>query len=173
IEGEDFSHVLRFHLLCPFKADNITEYAPAIIALMRDVLTDEAKAIQRIRLTAEGKKVCRMMLGPAANCAVKLDPDEHVHNGLIICEGVETGLAARQIGLCPIWAMGSTAGISKLPVLPAIDAIAIHAEPGRGSINAVHECARRWHNAGREVIVVNSRIGSDVNDALMARRVCA
>ena len=113
------------------------------------------------------------MLGPTANCAVKLDPDTHVHSGLIICEGIETGLAARKIGLRPLWAMGSTAGIAKLPILPAIDAIAIHAEPGQGSFNAVHECARRWRDAGREVIVVNSRIGSDVNDALMAKRACA
>src|SRR5262249_39584347 len=102
-----------------------------------------ARAIQRIRLTADGKKVSRMMLGPSANCAVKFDTDEHVHNGLIVCQGIETGLAARQIGLRPIWAMGSTGGISKLTVLPGIDAITIHAEPGQASIKAVHECARR------------------------------
>src|SRR5262249_4950827 len=87
IGGEDFGHVLRFHPRCPFKVDDVLEYAPALIGLMRDVITDEAKAIQRIRLTADGKSACRMMLGPSTNCAVKLDPDEHVHSGLIICEG--------------------------------------------------------------------------------------
>jgi putative DNA primase/helicase len=111
--------------------------------------------------------------GAAANCAIKLDPDAHVHGGLIICEGVETGLAARQIGLRPIWAMGSTGGISKLPVLPVIDILTIHAEPGQGSTNAVHKCARRWLDSGREVTVINSRIGSDINDALKAGRPCA
>jgi putative DNA primase/helicase len=114
-----------------------------------------------------------MMLGPSANCAIKLDPDEHVQCGLVICEGIETGLAARQIGLRPIWAMGSTGGISKLPVLPAIDAITIHAEPGQAGIKAVHECARRWRDAGREVIVISSRAGSDLNDAIKAGRASA
>jgi putative DNA primase/helicase len=174
---QDFGHVLRFHPRCPFKVEidgkSLTEYAPALIGLMRDVKTDEARAIQRIRLAADGKKVCRMMLGSTANCAVKLDPDEHVHSGVIICEGIETGLAARQMGLRPTWAMGSTGGISKLPLLPAIDALTIHAEPGQASIKAAHECARRWRDAGREVIVINSRIGSDLNDAIKAGMACA
>jgi putative DNA primase/helicase len=87
VAGEDLSHVLRFHPRCPFKADDITEYAPALIGLMRDVKSNEARAIQRIRLAADGKKVCRMMLGAAKRCAIKLDPDEHVQSGIIACEG--------------------------------------------------------------------------------------
>jgi hypothetical protein len=30
------------------------------------------------------------------------------------------------------------------------------------------ECATRWHDAGREVSIVRSVMGSDLNDAVMA-----
>jgi putative DNA primase/helicase len=59
--AEDWHRVLRFHPNCPFGE----ERAPAMIALMRDILTDEPSCIQRTRLTPDGIKIDRQMLGPA------------------------------------------------------------------------------------------------------------
>jgi hypothetical protein len=58
--------------------------------------------------------------------------------------------------------------ISAFAVLPGIDALTILAETGEPSAKAVEACGRRWHEAGREVIVARPRFGSDVNDALTA-----
>jgi putative DNA primase/helicase len=166
---EGFSHVLRFHPRCPFGPAGATEYAPAMIALMRDVLTDQPRAVQRIRLTGDGKKVCRMMLGTPKGAAIKLDPDENVILGLAVTEGCETGLAARQLGYRPVWALGRAGGIESFPVLSGIEGLTIHAEPGDASLKAVHECGRRWREAGRDVVVLNSLSGSDLNDAIRER----
>ena len=44
------------------------------------------------------------MLGVVAGAAVKLDA---AGEALAIGEGVETAMAARQLGLRPVWAVGS------------------------------------------------------------------
>src|SRR3954453_2474967 len=44
---------------------------------------------------------------PESVSAIKLDPDEDVTSGLVIGEGLETTLSARQVGLRPAWALGS------------------------------------------------------------------
>jgi putative DNA primase/helicase len=138
----------------------------ATIALLRDIATDEPCAVSRIFLDGEGHKTERKFLGPAGGCAVKIDPDEHVTMGLFVGEGIETCLAARQLGLAPVWALGSVGAIAKFPVLGGIEALTILAEEGEPSRKAVQECFERWRAAGREVVIRKSIIGSDINDAL-------
>jgi len=101
-------------------------------------------------------------------CAVKIDPDENVATGLHLCEGIETALAARELGLSPVWALGSVGAIAKLPVLGGIECLTILAEEvGRKETQEVFE---RWREAGREVVILHSKIGGDANDALCALR---
>ena len=78
--------VLRFHPRCPFGFGN---QHPCLIALMRDVETDEPTGIHRIGLTPDANKIGRMMLGRSG--AVKLWPAGAT---LVIGEGIETVLAA-------------------------------------------------------------------------------
>jgi putative DNA primase/helicase len=158
---------LRFHPECPWREDDGTlAFVPAMVALYRHVFTDEPVGIQRTRLTSEGVKVDRRMLGACGNGAIKLDADPDVTTGLTIGEGAETVLTARQIGLCPAWALGSSGAIGKFPVLTAIEALTILAETGETSARDVEACASRWHAAGREVGIIEPRAGSDLNDAI-------
>ena len=71
IDGE----VLRFHPSCPYgeKARH-----PCMLALLRDIQTDEPRAIHRTALTPAGDKVGRMVLGPKNGAAVKLSADDAV-----------------------------------------------------------------------------------------------
>ena len=159
---------LRFHPRCPWRdeAESRTVYVPAMVALMRSVTTDEPQAIHRTRLTPKGKKVGRRMLGIAAGAAVKLDADDTVTMGLTIGEGIETCLAARQLGLRPAWALGSAGAVSAFPVLGGVEALTILAENDPTNRTAVETCAARWHAAGREVIVVEPVAGSDILDSM-------
>jgi hypothetical protein len=59
--------VLRFRPSCPF--GNNTRH-PCLIVLMRDILTNEPRAIQRTALTSDGEKIGRMTLGPKTGAAV-------------------------------------------------------------------------------------------------------
>jgi hypothetical protein len=124
-------------------------------------------AIQRTRIRPTAEKIERRMLGQASRSAVKLDRDENVTLGLVVTEGCETGLAARQLGCRPVWALGSANAIALFPILAGIDALIIHAEPE--SQHAAHTCGLHWREAGREVTVLSSLYGSDLNDAIRAR----
>jgi hypothetical protein len=153
LDGE----VLRFHPSCPYGEK--TRH-PCLLALWRDIRTDEPRAITRTALTPEAKKIGRMSLGPTAGAAIKLTPDVDVSYGLTIGEGVETTIAGMLEGFRPAWVVGNS-GIRHFPVLAGIDALTIlidNDEPDqhgrRAGPDAAAICAERWTSAGREVLLV-------------------
>ncbi len=159
--------VLRFHPACPWNEDDgATVRVPAMIAAMRSIATDEIMAIHRTRLSAGGEKIGRRMLGFAAGAAIKLDADDSVTHGLHVGEGVETCLAARQLGLKPAWALGSTSFLATFAVLSGVERLTILAENDAASARAVEACGARWHAAGRKVLINRPTRGSDLNDAI-------
>ena len=143
---------------------------PAMVVAMRSIATDEITAIQRTRLSPEGKKIERRMLGVAGGAAVKLDADERVTDRLNIGEGVETAMTARQIGLKPTWALGSASAIAAFPVLDGVERLGILAEHDEANERATEACGGRWHDAGRKVFIIRPTSGNDLNDALRAMR---
>lgn len=172
LPGEVAGTVLRFHPACPWKDENGNLIrVPAMVAVMRCIHTDRLKAVHRTRLTPDGRKVDRRMLGDATEAAIKLDADETVTAGLTVGEGIETTLAARQIGFKPAWALGSVSTMGTFPVLSGIETLTLLAEDDKKGANAkaINACGTRWHEAGREVITVASRTGGDVNDAIKGR----
>jgi Toprim domain-containing protein len=156
--------VLRFHGACPF--DGATR-RPCVIALWRDIITNKPKAIHRI--TIDGQKAERMAWGPIAGAAIKLDADDCVEQGLTIGEGIETTLAAWQVGFRPAWAAGNDKGIAGFPVFGGIDGLHIivdHDASGAGQ-RAALACSERWTTAGRDVIrIVPDDVGADFNDII-------
>lgn len=155
-------HVLRFEPRGRWEGD----FAPMMVALMRDPITGQPKGVHRTALTTEGQKIGRKMLGPAG--AVMLDPEEAVTAGLAIGEGIETCLAARRLGIRPAWALCSTSGITAFPVLPGIEALTLLVENDvdGASERACREAGTRWHRAGLAVDFVTPRVGKDLNDTV-------
>jgi hypothetical protein len=82
----DAATSLRFHPRCPFGP---AARRPCLIALRRDVVSDEPVGIHRIALGPDGQKIDRRMLGNGG--VVKLYP---ASDHLIVGEGIETTLAA-------------------------------------------------------------------------------
>jgi putative DNA primase/helicase len=169
LELDDLAgRVLRFHAACPWRdkdADK-TIFVPAMVAAMRSIATDEITAIHRTRLSLEGVKVDRRMLGVASGAAIKLDADDAVTSGLAIGEGIETCASARRFGIRPAWALGSTSFVSAFPVLAGIESLTVLAENDVASAKAIDACAMRWHSANREVLINRSIFGKDLNDAI-------
>jgi hypothetical protein len=159
--------VLRFHPRCPWRDENsgTTVGVPALLAAFRSIDDDAVTAIQRVALAADGSKIGRRMLGVVHRAAVKLDPLGDV---LHIGEGVETCLAARQLGHGPAWALGSVGMISQFPVLDGVTCLRVLGETGDASAGAIKIVGRRWHAAGRKVQIVIPDVGADLNDELMA-----
>jgi Toprim domain-containing protein/CHC2-type zinc finger protein len=159
--------VLRFHPRCPFGAG--TRH-PCLLALMRDIVSDEPTGIHRIALTPAAEKIERRMLGRGG--AVKLWPAD---TQLIIGEGIETTLAAatrishRGAPLRPAWSAVSAGALARLPVIPGVEQLLIlvdHDRNGQGQAAAAR-CAERWSRAGRSVIRLKPKQpGSDFNDLI-------
>jgi hypothetical protein len=141
----------------------------ALLALFRNIETDQPQAISRTFLDQNAQKIGRKFLGPVAGAAVKLDDDDTVTHGLYVAEGIETAQAARQLGLKPAWAMGSAGAIARLPPLSGIECLSLLAEHCPENARAVEACGTRWRNAGREVFLVEPSFGKDLNDAIKGK----
>jgi putative DNA primase/helicase len=144
----------------------------ALVALFRNVHTGDRQAISRIYLDRDGQKINRLFKGPVGEAAVMLDDHAAPTYGIHIGEGVETCMAGRQLGFKPTWAVGSAGAIGSFPLLAGVDSITILAETDDGGANAraTETVGARWSDDGREVFVIDPKVGGDVNDALQGRR---
>jgi DNA polymerase len=167
--------VLRFHPNCPFGRG---ARHSCLLALFRDVETDAPAGIHRVALTGAGETIDRLMLGswPAPR-AIKLWSIDGPQ--LVIGEGLETTLAAatrlehRGASLRPAWAVGSSGAIARFPIIAGVERLTIlvdHDDNGVGR-QAARECARRWTDAGKTVVLLMPQErDADFND--FARSQC-
>ena len=144
----------------------------ALLALFRNIETNQPQAVLRIVLDRDGHLIKpRMFTGPAGGSACMLDAFEEVAQGIHAGEGVETCMAGRQYDLKPMWALGSTVAIAKFAPLAGVEVITLIQENDGKSEAACTTCARVWSAAGREVIFNIPRVGyCDLNDVLMGKR---
>jgi hypothetical protein len=162
---------LRFHLRCPFGPGVMH---PCMVGLYRSVTDNRPVGIHRTALDPRGHKIGRRSMGRVGAGAIKLSDDTEVMLGLAIGEGVETVLAAMQLGFRPAWAVGAAGGVRAFPVLAGIECLTILVDhdgaddQGRqAGPDAALECSARWTAAGREVWrVTPRRQGADMADLL-------
>jgi hypothetical protein len=156
------SDEIRFHPALKFNG----RWVGGMVALFRDIRTNEACGIHRTFLDGAGRKLDRRMLGRARAAAIKLDADSVVALGLHIGEGIESCLAARLSGFRPAWALGSAGAIATFPILAGVEAITVLGEVNDGGANqrASQACAARWVAARKEAFTVVPRTGGDLND---------
>jgi putative DNA primase/helicase len=162
--------VLRFHPRCPWRDENAgrTIRIPALIAAFRNIDNDEITAVHRMRLDQPERwpKIDRRMFGIIRRGAVKLAP---AGAELAIGEGIETCMAAREMGMeYPAWALGSCGSIRFFPIIPGVKCLILIRENDPANWEAAKSCGERWHRAGIRVRTVTPVTGNDMNDALMA-----
>jgi phage/plasmid primase-like uncharacterized protein len=190
----DVHEVLRFHPRVIFGRDGAGNpiYRACVLALFRDILTNEPTGIHRIAVTADGKPhhivgpkgelIQRMALGRKQGTAVKLWGDDRVTTGLSVGEGIETTLAAatqiihRGTLLQPAWSLIDATNLKAFPPLPGIEYLTIFSDNDEakrrpdGTLwcpgpDAAKACAKRWAAAGVDAEVLTpDRRGSDFND---------
>jgi putative DNA primase/helicase len=160
---------LRFHPACPWRNENTgkTDHVPALIVPFRSIDDDTITAIHRIALNSDATKLGRRMLGVVHRTAIKLDAPS---DQLAIGEGLETCMAARQLGYTPGWALGGVGAISFFPIIDGVKQLTILGERGAASARAIKMCGTRWRRAGRRVrVVMPDPEFSDLNDVLIMR----
>jgi putative DNA primase/helicase len=165
--------VLRFHPRTPWRNENTghTDFIPCMVAAFRSIDDNIITAVHRIRLDRPERwpKTERRMFGIVQRAAVQLGA---ANNNLAIGEGIETCMAAIQLGVeTSAWALGSAGAISFFPLIDGVTELTVLGEAGSASDRAVKICGRRWRRASRRVFVSRPKQGSDHNDVLMQRRV--
>jgi putative DNA primase/helicase len=169
---------LRFHPACPF-GGGIRR--PAMVALVRNIRTNEPQAIHRTVLDWEGRKAVvngrdRWTLAPTSGGAVKLTADAEITTCLGIGEGIESTLSLRRMPeadpALPLWSLLSTSGMRAIEPLAGIESlwVAVDHDPSGGGERAARVCATNWHAAGAEVLLFKpTRSESDLNDFFKTR----
>ena len=150
-------------------AGEVLRYHPtlrAMLALFRNIVTNEPQAISRTFLDHRLQKRGRKFLGPVGSAAIKLDADEDVLGGLHVGEGIETCMAARMSGLRPAWALGSAGAIAVFPVLNGVECLSLLREHDAANKRAADTCAAVWTAAEREVFNIRPIAGKDINDSV-------
>jgi hypothetical protein len=160
----DISNALRFHSSCWLDG----KYYPCLIALFRDVETNEPAGIHRTWLTPDAQKIERRMLGRWDRPrAIKLWP---AGNNLYIGEGIETVLAAAtRLRMQPAWAMGPCVNIESLPIISGVDEFTILVDRDEAGEAAAATCQHNWQAAGRRVRRLRTKNASlpDFNDLIL------
>jgi putative DNA primase/helicase len=169
---------LRFHPACPFRLeDRVIVRLPTMLGLMRDIITDEPKAVHRTALRDDGAGKAdhpslgnaKKMFGPMKGAVLKLTGDADVIDGLGIGEGIESALTVICAGWRPVWACGSAGAIERFPVLPGVDSLTIFADADQAGMTAAAACQTRWAIAGLECrILAPPEAGADWNDVVRA-----
>ena len=96
----------------------------------------------------------KTVTGRAGGAVVMLSDFDEPTMGLVLCEGVETGIALFQREVRPVWACGAAGTLQKFPLLGGIKSLTIAADADAAGQRAADELARRWREAGREVRIV-------------------
>ena len=161
--------VLAFHPACPWEGSRL----PALVALVRDIVTDEPLGIHRTALSADGRKIDHpKALGAKSGGAIKLSSESGITTELTIGEGLETTLSAMMLGFAPAWSAIDAGELSMFPVLPGIArlTIAVDNDVSGAGQGAAAKTRARWEAAGLRVRTVMSPTpGHDLNDVLRAR----
>lgn len=160
---------LRFHPQCPMGQGRV----PAMVGLMRNVLTNKPQGIHRTALLLDGsgrdKSIGKKMLGPAAGAAIMLTPYEEISIGLGIAEGIENAATMAANGWAPVWSALDAGGMLLFPVMDGIEHLNIFADAddqGTG-IHAARVCADRWSRENRGATIHTPPAGMDWNRIAM------
>src|SRR5262249_28043959 len=143
-----------FHPRCP----RGHERQPAMIALMRDIITNRPAAIHRTFLDDRWRREGdRMMLGPSGGAAIKLFGPPRCRS-LAIAEGIEKALAALLRGFipagCALWVPGSADAVRLFPVLDDVGELVVLGDNDATGILAASEVMNRWRQAERRARIV-------------------
>jgi hypothetical protein len=167
LDAFDLDESLGFHPSCPFGGERL----PCMVALVRNIQTDEPQGIHRtaLKLGPRPERIDRLSLGPTAGGAIKLSLDGDVTHGLLIGEGIETVLSASlRFKFRPVWSVLSRSGIAKFPILAGIECVTIavdNDDSGDGQRDAA-VLVERLIAAKVEAITVQTNGAKDFNDLL-------
>lgn len=106
----------------------------------------------------------KMSLGPVRGGAIRLSVAD---DELIVCEGIETGLALLQETAMAVWSCISAAGLKAVQLPISIEKVIVAADNDSAGLQAAKSAARRFYDEGRVVkLITPVKPGTDFADQL-------
>ena len=168
----DRDQVLRYHPHCPLGRGTTH---PSLIALIRNVETDEPQGIQHTALTPDGQKIERRTMARQKGGAIKLWPQNAVKDHLTVGEGMETVLSTalhveRPYPLTPAWSLMSAGNLEDMPIVPGVNNLVIlvdNDENGKGqnAATALEKSFLKDHPERNVWRLMPPKAGTDMNDS--------
>jgi putative DNA primase/helicase len=154
--------VLRFHPACVWESGT----AACLVAAFREIGSSKLTGLHRIRVDQpqHWPRTERKMLGAIAGSAIKLDP---ITDRLCVGEGLETVMAARQLGLWPCWSLGSAGAIAKFSHIASVEELTILGENDTGANRRAAEACRDNWRFKRVTLLLPTSGRKDFNDILL------
>lgn len=173
---------IRYHPNMPIKINEVAYYFPAMLAVIRDVGTDEIMGVHLTAITLDGERVkhdgatLRRIYGLKKNGVIKLTPLDAIEETLCVGEGIESVLSLMQLqGGLPGWSLIDANNLIGFPVLDFIHHLIIGEDDDKTGTGAARELASRWGGIGRKIDRLKPNAPGvakpDFNDELMARGV--
>jgi hypothetical protein len=150
---------------------------PALLMPFRQPFSLDVMAVHRIALNADGSPVygangrkLKRSLGAVKGAAMMIG---RVPTELILCEGLETGLALLRSkyastadgGLRSIWALSGATFLSGFQPVKGVKRLVIAADNDEAGRRSAMECGHLWEKAGCIVeIIWPSHVGADFAD---------
>lgn len=161
-----------FHVGLHFRQNGKRFTAPALVVLVRDVITSEPIGIQRRPLSSQGGKhhliKKPLSLGRTKGGAIMLSNGPKVN----ICEGLEDALSLQCLGLDgAFWAVCGTSGLRSLTPVPRVQSIRVIADNDEAGVASAAECVKHWKEAGKGANWQTLGDG-DPNDFLFSMKAC-
>lgn len=164
---------LRWHPFCPF-GKGFT--VGCMVALVRNIITDEPQAIHRTAVDWNGRKLShldsngRKALGTIKGGAIKLYA---ATDTLGVGEGIETALSMRRLpgaGNVPVWSLLNYVGIATFPAMPGLRSAFVAIDNDRSGTGERAATAMRgaFTAAGTKLQSIRTqKVGTDLNDYIM------
>ena len=155
LDSDVAGEVLRWH-----------PHLRAMLALFRNIVTNEPQAISRTFLDHEARKIERKFIGPgwrrsdqARRRRGRARRPSHWRRHRDMHGGAHARTQAR---------MGArlAGAIAAFPVLSGIECLSLLREHDDANKRAADTCAAAWMTAGREVLDVLPKAGKDINDSI-------
>lgn len=143
---------------------------PAMVARVR-LMDGSFAGIHQTFVAQDGKgkapvDPAKKMLGPVRGGSVRLGP---VARSIIVCEGIETGLAISNATGKTVWCALSAGGVAALELPPEVEEVTIAADNDANNVgfDAANNAAARWHTDGLSVFgTTPPRVGWDFADLM-------
>ena len=140
----------------------------AIVAIFRSMTSGKTEALCIVEIDDLGRRLPARFIGNPSGAALMLHPPVAVADYLVLADGLLPALAAVTLGLRPVWAVPGPKALAAFPIIERVHQVGVLArfDDDGANARAIETLADRWHQRGRDVMVIAPSVPGSIADEL-------